>query len=262
MITQEELRCANYRNLISPMIFLDELWAPIKLFNISDGYWVSTYGRIYSEKLNCLLQGHIVNNGYVIVTLRTKDNSRIYAHIHRLVMLTFRPIDHPENYVVNHIDGIKTHNFLLNLEWTTQKDNVRHAFSIGLRGVGEQSSHTVFTDEQVHHVCKCMENGYDIYAISQEVFGTPPTQQIKSLCTNISTYKFWTHVSCQYAIENYKKNKVFSNIQLQIIINLLTENPNICTKDILDILEIYEYSKKDYERLNRAIWNIKRKYIN
>lgn len=84
MITQDELIYANYRNLISPIIYPDEIWAPIKLYNISEGYWISTYGRVYSEKLNCLLKGHIVDNGYVTVTLRTVNNSRVYAHIHRI----------------------------------------------------------------------------------------------------------------------------------------------------------------------------------
>lgn len=177
-------------------------------------------------------------------------------------MLTFNPIEDPENYVVNHIDGIKTHNFLFNLEWTTQKGNVEHAFATGLRGVGEQSSHAIFTDEQVNHVCQCMENGYDIYSLSKEVFNSPPTQQIKSLCTMIYTRKFWTHISNKYAIENYKRNRVFSDVQLQIIINTLSSNPNMNTKDILNLLGIHNYDNNEYVRLNRAIWNIKRKYIN
>ena len=258
-MTQEELRCANYRHLISPIIYNDEQWAPLSLYNIAEGYWISTYGRIYSEKTNCLLQGHIVENGYVVVTLRTFDGGRIYAHIHRMMMLTFCPIPNAELFVVNHKDGIKMHNYLFNLEWTTQKGNVEHAFETGLRGVGENSSHAIFTDDQIEHVCKCMQNGYNLVQLSKEVFDTTPNSQIRTLCSNIYNRKFWTHISYKYAVENYKRDYIFSIPQIEDISKILAKNINCNTHDILSLIGILNYTNDEYEIYNRAIRNIRQK---
>ena len=39
-------------------------------------------------------------------------------------MLTFSPIDNSENYVVDHINGIKSDNHLTNLRWVFQSENM------------------------------------------------------------------------------------------------------------------------------------------
>ena len=40
-----------------------------------------------------------------------------------MVLETFSPIENPELFVVDHIDGIKTHNTLNNLRWLTKEEN-------------------------------------------------------------------------------------------------------------------------------------------
>lgn len=78
-------------------------------------------GRILKFKVNF--------SGYHIVHLRTNRES--HPAVHRLVAETF--LDNPENKpTVNHIDCCKTNNSVDNLEWSTHKEQMRHAFDNNL----------------------------------------------------------------------------------------------------------------------------------
>lgn len=98
----------------------------------------------------------------------------------------------------------------------------------------------------------------NIYQLSNHVFGRDPDQQIKSLCTNIYSGKFWKEISCNYNISNYKRNMIFSEPQIHLICKYISENKNPDSRAILNYLGINNYSKEEYEIFNRALWNIKR----
>lgn len=73
-----------------------------------------------------ILKPVIRNNGYCCVTIKGKQ----YL-LHRLVAENF--IDNPNNLPqVNHKDGNKLNNRVENLEWCTAKENVQHAYKMGL----------------------------------------------------------------------------------------------------------------------------------
>ncbi len=254
------LRTANTRFLIEPIIYSNEVWKKVEVVKVKPIYWISTCGRVYNEETGYIMLGHIVDNGYVVVSFYNDyvSRNRTYCHVHRLMMLEFCPIQNPELYVVNHINGIKTCNFLWNLEWTTQKGNIEHAFRTGLRKYGEHSSNAIFTNEQVELVCKCMEDGMDIYGIAKYVFNSNVTQQIISLCHNIYSKKFWTEISCKYHIENYRKNMVFSDSQREEIKTLLMSgNPTV--EQVLSDMSISYDSKEEFDRYKRAINGIRKK---
>lgn len=68
--------------------------------------------------------------GYQFVALN-KDGKRKDFYIHRLVASVF--LDNPNNYnIVNHKDGNPKNNNLDNLEWSNHRQNVIHAYEIGL----------------------------------------------------------------------------------------------------------------------------------
>lgn len=69
--------------------------------------------------------------GYPIIGL-SKNGKLNTRTIHRLVAETF--IENPNNYtVINHKDCNKKNNNVNNLEWCTQKHNVRESFKNGLQ---------------------------------------------------------------------------------------------------------------------------------
>lgn len=89
-------------------------------------YAVSYEGEVYSFKSNSLLTPSLCNRGYPYVGLR---GSRIKIHI--LVCCAFYG-PRPSGLVINHKDGVKANNRLDNLEYTTQAENIKHAYALGL----------------------------------------------------------------------------------------------------------------------------------
>lgn len=87
----------------------------------------SIYNRTYYGKI----LSPSISNGYYRINLR-KNNKYYRIKISRLVAIHFisNILNKPQ---INHINGIKTDDFVNNLEWCTPSENVKHAFNIGLR---------------------------------------------------------------------------------------------------------------------------------
>jgi hypothetical protein len=92
-----------------------------------DGYYASSLGRVKSN--NTILSPGIVNGGYGVVNV-IEDGKVKLRLVHRLVAQAFIP--NPDNKpYVNHINSKPTDNRVINLEWCTQKENIRHAMNSG-----------------------------------------------------------------------------------------------------------------------------------
>lgn len=122
-------------------------------------YLISDDGTIYSQITNKFLKPFKNPQGYCLIDLSV--NGKTYTRqLHRLVAMTF--IDNPNQLeTVNHKDGDKTNNCVDNLEWMTRLDNVRHAWKTGLSKprYGTDNPANVYTEEQIHNVCKMLEVG-------------------------------------------------------------------------------------------------------
>ena len=90
-----------------------------KNFPLSPDYQVSNFGRIKHPSGGIL--SATINKGYKRVRIKNMGQPLV----HRMVMITFNPIDNYENYVVDHINGIRTDNRLCNLRWVYQTENAQ-----------------------------------------------------------------------------------------------------------------------------------------
>lgn len=131
-----------------------EHWKNLSLENIEGEEWrnvcgyegrysASSFGRIKSlkrivSKMNMwgfvsdfivnekIIQATINEHGYLIFNLR-KDNKSDTVRVHRIAALAFIP--NPKNKrTINHKNGNKLDNRIVNLEWATHSENGFHSF--------------------------------------------------------------------------------------------------------------------------------------
>ena len=115
-------------------------------------------------------------SGYKMVSLMKTGGGTTYLPFHRLKMMAFRPVVNMENLQVNHIDGDKSNNDFSNLEWVTPKENIHHAWRIGLSSAsnisGEKSNFSNYSREQAEQVVELLKtNDYTDKEIA-EITGT------------------------------------------------------------------------------------------
>ena len=150
------------------------------------GYEISNKGRIIT-KLGTLFKGTITQYGYVSANV-IFDDGFIARNAHRAVAHVFIP--NPNNLPeVNHIDGIKTHNDVENLEWCTKKENQDHEALVLKQRGGENNYHNKLTNEIVIEIYNLCKEGKMKYKDIGKLFNTEP-----SAISRIATGADWRHL--------------------------------------------------------------------
>lgn len=137
-----------------------EIWKKISKFN--DEYEISNLGNIRSvhgiitrsngwkyTRLSKQLKPALNQSGYFAGAVCVNKKMIPYV-IHRLVAEVFIP--NPLNKLeVNHMNGVKTDNRLVNLEWCTRQENIQHCIDNNLQYVlkGEEIGTSKLTETQV-----------------------------------------------------------------------------------------------------------------
>lgn len=208
-----------------------------KLVNEDMPFEVTIEGIVRSRKTGNILKHRISWDGYPKVNTKYKSKS-FNQSVHRLVAIAYIP--NPNSYPqVNHIDGDKNNPYVTNLEWCNNSQNQLHAIKTGLRKVqrGSDTHMAKLTDEDVHSICKLIEEGYRNKDI--ESLTAANRFQVK----DIRGKKSWTHISKDYKLIAKRRGQLSVNTVLWICRELekgtsmvrirdLTENP-LVTKSAL-----------------------------
>jgi hypothetical protein len=146
-----------------------EIWKDIPKFN--NEYQISNFGRIRSKHAVIIRSNGTTHTraskilkpandkGYLKGAVCV-DKKMITYKIHRLVAEAF-VAGCDETKEVNHIDGNKSNNHFLNLEWVNRSENMKHAVKIGLLPVtrGSERTQAKMTEQDVLMIRKMMKEG-------------------------------------------------------------------------------------------------------
>ncbi len=179
----------------------NEIWKDIKGFE--DKYKISSYGRVKSleREVNCL------NNKTrkiltKILSFTTDSNNYYYVRlypifrkgiaVHRLIGQTFLSKG-SDDTCLNHKDGNKLNNNVNNLEWTTFKKNIQHAWSIGLCSsilrLGEKNGQAKFKECEVLEIRRLYSTDQFSQRLLAKMFKTGKTS-----ISHIVKREIWKHI--------------------------------------------------------------------
>ena len=129
---------------------------------------ISNFGRVFSKRTSKILALTKLKSGYLVLNTRLEGRSgkAISIRVHRMVAQAFLPEPSQElvdaarttkygKVIVNHLDGDKTNNNHLNLEWSDHKSNTKHAIEKGLMcspPSGYDSPNFKLTQDQVEYI--------------------------------------------------------------------------------------------------------------
>lgn len=148
---------------------MTEIWRDIEGYE--GKYEVSNLGRIKSLKRKGrreeqILESYLDLKGYPMIQV-CKNGKKHPTKIHRLVAEAFI-VNFNNKPQVNHIDGNKSNNIVINLEWCSCSENIIHAFKMGLykSRKGEQSGHHKLSEKEAKEIKNLKGKG-----LSQKVIG-------------------------------------------------------------------------------------------
>jgi hypothetical protein len=185
----------------------EEIWLPCP-YGYENYYEVSNLGRVKTKAVFIRHDGNFSEYGGYIKHLKVRNQqTNRYGYktiklcklgtckqyrVHRLVAKAFLPNENP-NDQVNHIDGDKTNNTVINLEYVTCQENMKHAWETGLvnkdHTVGSRHHNALLNEQLVIEIRSLYAKGGYTQKELAEIYGVK-FGTIKDVLTN----RTWKHV--------------------------------------------------------------------
>ena len=253
--------------LPQPMEFFpNEVFLDVALSELPEGFnhhKVSNYGRVYDYRREQFCNLHFDSKGYLYI-IAAYNGEKKYPRVHRLVLATFGYIPGCETMLVNHLDGVKYHNYPWNLEWTDYSGNVKHAYATGLinNKQGEDRATAKITNAQAIEICELLQNGVPEYEVSRI------TGINRNTVYSIKNHKAWNSISKDYTFPERKPNmftdddirnmcSIFESTpikdgeqKVEYVRNVLSECNLSTDKSIIDNA-LNVYNKRAYNRISK-----------
>jgi len=134
-----------------------------KICTRNDNYAVSNFGRVKriveedNTYVGRILKMPLNGRGYQRVCL-CKNGIVKHCTVHTLIAEAFLG-KRPKGYEINHIDGDKENNYIWNLEYVTQKENIQHAVENGLCPRGSNHYHSKLVESDILKIREMYKTG-------------------------------------------------------------------------------------------------------
>ena len=190
---------------IKVKLYKNEEWRPLKcMINHkiykTKKYYISNYGRIKNSK-DKLMKLRTDKKGYSRITLTINGIKKDHK-VHRLVAFTFLGNPLLISKQVNHKNGIKSDNRVVNLEWCSCKQNILHANKNLLikRKHGIDVHNNKYSEELIINICILLEKNKSTKEI-KKILGMkdiPNRYANNSLINSIRRRINWNYISKDY----------------------------------------------------------------
>ena len=169
-----------------------------KRINDFPKYFISENGIIYGVVRQQFIVLNTDKDGYKFVKLFDSNNHRVMKRISRLVYETFIG-EIPNEYMIDHYDGIVNHNNVENLNAIAPADN-------NLKGHTFDMRRKLFNDSLVELICKNIEDGKsveEIFALDiiEKTFST--LESFTNFCTGLMRGLYYRNITSKYDLRNY-----------------------------------------------------------
>jgi len=121
---------------------------------------ISSNGQLFSKRTGRILKQVKHTNGYMHIATKIGGRKGVNKcfKVHRLVAEAFL-VNLKGKPQVNHLDGDKTNNNKMNLEWVTPSENQLHAYRTGLNKPTDMRKHRKLNPADVKEIrSRCVKN--------------------------------------------------------------------------------------------------------